>query len=345
MQIRRVLYPFSLLYGAVTSVRNKFFDWGILSSESYDIPIISIGNITVGGTGKTPFTEYLIRLLQKEYQLALLSRGYKRQTKGALLSDNNSTAGDIGDEPFQIKSKFPAVDVVVAEKRVDGIDIIKNQTAAEVALMDDAYQHRYVKPGLSVLVIDYNRPLWNDLPFPAGNLRETKKGQKRADVILVNKCPATISEEERKKWIKKLKVHSKQQVFFSSITYGSIIDKEGQVIEIEGEIVLALAGIATPEPFFNYLKSRYSISKELVYPDHHSFTIKDVEKIKDELNKIGPKGIIISTEKDCTRLYGLDKEIDKRLVYVPIQLQILFEEEKTLELIIRNYVRDYQKDS
>ena len=345
MQVRRVLYPFSLLYGAVTSVRNKFFDWGILSSESFDIPIISVGNITVGGTGKTPFTEYLIRLLQKDYQLALLSRGYKRQTKGAFLSDNNNTARDIGDEPFQIKKKFPDVEVVVAEKRIEGIDIIKNQTATEVVLMDDAYQHRSVKPGLSVLIIDYNRPLWNDLPFPAGNLRETKNGQKRADVILVNKCPVTLSEEERKKWIKKLKVHTEQKVFFSSITYGSIVDIEGQVVEIEDKTVLALAGIAKPEPFFNFLNSSYSISKELIYPDHHSFTIKDVEKMKEEIGKIGPEGIIVSTEKDCTRLYGLDKEIDKRLVYVPIQLQILFKEEKTLELIIRNYVRDYQKDS
>nr|WP_321453711.1 tetraacyldisaccharide 4'-kinase [uncultured Carboxylicivirga sp.] len=345
MQIRKVLYPFSLLYGAVTTVRNKLFDWNILPSEKYDIPIISVGNITVGGTGKTPFTEYLIRLLSNKYQLSLLSRGYKRKTKGALLAMAKSDAADIGDEPYQIKKKFSFIDVVVAEKRVEGMQLIKTATKADVVLMDDAYQHRYVTPGLSVLVIDYNRPLWNDMPFPAGNLRETKAGQKRADVILVNKCPLTMSDEERKKWIKKLKLVSGQQVFFSAITYGAIVDNKGKDVELMNQKVLALAGIARPEPFFSYLKSKFRVTKELIYPDHHAFDENDIENIKKELQSLGKDGIIISTEKDCTRLYGIDEEIDKHLVYVPIELKILFDEEKLLELIIRNYVRDYQKNS
>ncbi|MCU4163876.1 tetraacyldisaccharide 4'-kinase [Carboxylicivirga caseinilyticus] len=345
MQIRKVLYPFSLLYGAVTTVRNKLFDWNILPSKGYNLPIISVGNITVGGTGKTPFTEYLIRLLKNDYKLALLSRGYKRKTQGPFLSDDQSTASDIGDEPFQIKKKFAGIEVVVAEKRVEGMQIIRTKTSADVVLMDDAFQHRYVTPGFSILVIDYSRPLWNDLPFPAGDLRETRAGQKRADIILVNKCPLSMSEEEKSYWLNKLKPCSKQKVFFSAITYGQMVGYSGQVVNVIDRQIIALAGIARPELFFSYLKSKVKIEKELIYPDHHSFNEKDLQEIKEEISKMGNDWLIISTEKDFTRLYGLDEEIDKRLVYVPIELKILFEEEKLLELIIRNYVRDYQKDS
>ncbi len=345
MQVRKVLYPFSVLYGIVTSVRNKLFDWKVIPSAKYNLPVISVGNITVGGTGKTPFTEYLIQLLQQDYKLALLSRGYKRKTKGALLADDNPRAEDIGDEPCQIKSKFGDIEAVVAEKRVEGMDLILEKTNVDVVIMDDAYQHRYVTPGLSILVIDYNRPLWKDMPFPGGNLRECANGQKRADLILVNKCPLDLSQDDKEWWLKKIGPLPTQKVFFSGITYGSLVDINGQWIDNLSRPVLAIAGIARPEPFFEYLHEVYNIRHRLIFPDHYQYANKDVTMIMQKLETLGKDAFIITTEKDYTRLKGLDKDMDNKLTFLPIRLKVLFEEEKQLELIIHNYVRDYQKDS
>lgn len=345
MQLRKFLYPFSWLYGGVTSVRNKLFDWEVLPSQKYDFPVISVGNITVGGTGKTPLTEYLIRLLKDDWNLALLSRGYKRQTKGALLAEKDATANEIGDEPYQMLSKFPQLNVVVAEKRVEGMDIIQKSTSTNVVLMDDAYQHRYVCPGLSILVIDYNRPLWKDAPFPAGDLRETKAGQNRADLIVINKCPQQLTVEEKNKWIKKLKPEPHQKVFFSSVNYGMPIDLKRNVLNLNDRPLMLLAGIARPEPFYEFVEQQYQVHNKLTYPDHHHFDEKDIAKIKQRLGALGDKAKIVTTEKDFGRLKGWDSEIENALVYIPIELKILFDEENLFELIIRNYVREYQKDS
>ncbi|MCU4174517.1 tetraacyldisaccharide 4'-kinase [Carboxylicivirga sp. N1Y90] len=346
MKIRKALYPFSLLYGLVTSLRNKLFDWQVLESKQYDFPVISVGNITVGGTGKTPLTEYLIRLLKHDYKVSLLSRGYKRKTKGALLANEQSTASDIGDEPFQVGKKNPMINVVVAEKRVEGMSLINNNTNTDVVLMDDAYQHRYVKPGFSILVIDYNRPLWSDLPFPAGDMRETRAGQKRANIILVNKCPENISNEEKQNWVKRLKLKSEQNVFFSCIKYGEakmLWNNENVSFNKETSIV-GLAGIAQPDAFFSHLDEKFSLKQTLAFGDHHNFTEHDLSNIHLELSKHGANTMLITTEKDTTRL---DKTLEfyRHIAYVPIELSILFEEEKTLENLIRNYVRNNQKDS
>ncbi len=345
MNSRRLLYPLSLIYGGVTTLRNKLFDVGWLSSQSYHLPIISVGNITVGGTGKTPLTEYIIRLLEKDYRMCLLSRGYKRKTKGALLAKPDATAQMIGDEPFQIKRKFKSVDVVVAEKRVEGMELILQNTKAEVVLMDDAYQHRYVTPGLSILVIDYNRPLWKDYPFPAGNLRETRQGQKRADVIVVNKCPADFSASDKAYWLQRLNADSKQQVFFTHITYGEptvLLKNEVEVFPLDASVV-ALAGIAQPQGFLMHLDKHFRVDEEMIYPDHHHFSGTDIEQITDKLAD-GNKQLV-TTEKDAVRLEVLPAELKKRCWFIPIQLKVLFDEEIQFENRIRDYVRNYSNNS
>lgn len=346
MNIRKVLYPFSLLYGLITSLRNKLFDWQVLESKQYNLPIVSVGNITVGGTGKTPLTEYIIRLLKDNYSLTLLSRGYKRKTKGAILADKNCTSEEIGDEPYQVLKKYPFINLVVAEKRVEGMTIIEQKTKTDVVLMDDAYQHRHVQPGFSILVIDYNRPLWNDLPFPAGDLRETRSGQKRANIILVNKCPENINEEEKQVWLKRLKPSPGQRVFFSTIKYGTpVMLWNNEACSFTNmQAVIALAGIAQPKDFFSHLNKSFSLEQTIEYGDHHSFSDKDIKNIHCILNKHNSDTIVVTTEKDATRL---DHTIEffKRIAYIPIELSILFDEEKIFKNLIYNYVRDNQKDS
>jgi len=346
MKIRKLLYPFSLLYGGVTSLRNKLFDWDVLHSKAYSLPIISVGNITVGGTGKTPLTEYIIGLLKDEYKVTLLSRGYKRLTKGAMLANKSSSARSIGDEPFQIKQKFPEIRVAVAEKRVEGMELILRNTQTEVVLMDDAFQHRYVQPGLSILVIDYHRPMWNDCPFPAGDLRETSNGTKRADIIVVNKCPVSFSDDDKARWLKKLNPKQGQEVFFTSITYGQAmpVDSNNRTTLSNGWPVLGLAGIAQPEGFFTYLSSKHKLANTLVFPDHHHFSARDVEDIAAELEK-GEAKVLITTEKDGVRFDKLPEKIRTLSWYIPIRLKVLFNSEKQFENRIRNYVRNNSDNS
>ncbi|WP_244824738.1 tetraacyldisaccharide 4'-kinase [Carboxylicivirga mesophila] len=345
MRLRKLLYPFSIVYGGITTLRNKLFDAGVLSSQSYELPIISVGNITVGGTGKTPLTEYLIRLLNDEYKLCLLSRGYKRQTKGAILAQPDCSAETIGDEPFQIMQKFPGINVVVAEKRIEGMELILSGTKTDLVLMDDAYQHRYVKPGFSILVIDYNRPLWKDCPFPAGNLREASKGQSRADIIVVNKCPDDLSEDDKAYWLSKLKATNEQQVFFTTIRYGQpqmIGEVDKSPVLPAGEMV-ALAGIAQPSGFFNHVNKSFKVVEKMIYPDHHHFSTIDIELIATKLKQPG-RGLV-TTEKDAVRLKGLAKNLPAKCWFVPIELEILFNEEKQFENRIRNYVRNHSNNS
>ncbi len=328
------------------SLRNKLFDWEFLPSLSYTLPIISVGNITVGGTGKTPLSEYIIRLLKDDYKITLLSRGYKRQTKGALLANKSSSAETIGDEPFQIKQKFPEINITVAEKRIEGIDIILKNTQTDVVLMDDAYQHRYVNPGLSILVIDYNRPLWNDCLLPAGNLRETRNGQIRAQIIVVNKCPHDFSEDDKNTWLKKINAQVAQHVFFTSINYGlpETVLPNNKISFPSGLPIVGLAGIAQPKSFFAYLNKHFRVESELVYPDHHHFSEKDIKEITEKVSNKNVKALI-TTEKDAVRFDKLPQEIKAKAWYIPIRLQVLFNAEKQFEKIIRNYVRDNKNNN
>ena len=331
--LRKILFPFAILYGFITSIRNFLFDNGILKSNSFDVPIIAVGNLSVGGTGKTPQIEYLIRLLSPKYKVATLSRGYKRQSKGFVLADSTSNAAILGDEPFQFFTKFSNIQVAVDADRKNGIEQLLSQAnKLEVILLDDAFQHRKVKAGFYILLTSYGDLYSDDFMLPTGNLRESRSGAERANVIIVTKCPAALSLDEQKKIEAKLKLSPNQELYFSYIDYDESIyseDKSFKVSEIRNVDKLLLAGIAKPEPFFGYLQ--HGDEECLTYPDHHHFTENDLLKIS---NKSQNK-IIITTEKDFVRLKGSIPY--EQLFYLPIRSSFLSEGEN-FDKTIKNYV-------
>ena len=331
--IRKILFPFAILYGFITSIRNFLFDKGILKSYTFDIPVIVVGNLSVGGTGKTPQIEYLIRLLSPKYKVATLSRGYKRQSEGFVLADSTSNAEILGDEPFQFYTKFNNIQVAVDANRKNGIEQLLSQTEKpEVILLDDAFQHRKVKAGFYILLTSYGDLYADDFMLPTGNLRESRNGAKRANIIVVTKCPATLSLVEQNKIKAKLKLLSHQELFFSFIDYDELVYSEGKTMKVsEIKIVdkLLLAGIAKPNPFFAYLQSEND--EKLVFPDHHHFTESDIKEIE---NKSRNKKII-TTEKDFVRLKSsIPKE---QLFYLPIRSAFLSAGDN-FDKIITNYV-------
>ncbi len=352
--LRLLLFPVAVLYAIIVSIRNFLFDKRILPVQEYKIPVILVGNITVGGTGKTPLTEWIIRLFKDDYHVALLSRGYKRKTKGALLAERNSTADDIGDEPKQIKDKFESVTVAVAEKRVEGFDkLLAMDNYPDIVVMDDAYQHRYVKAGLSFLVMDYNRPLWKDFMLPAGDLREPASGKKRADIILVSKCPFNLSMTEQSNIIKRLKVKTDQSVYFSTIGYQQPISLFCKDIFISTEElisykILLVTGIANPLPMQNYLQTKVKAMESIRFPDHYDFVAEDIINIEKRFNSLGEgKKIILTTEKDAVRLSLLiskDELLASCICYIPIEIEILNGEQKKLRKKITTYVRQIKGD-
>lgn len=333
--LRKILFPFAVLYGFITSIRNFLFDKGVLKSYSFDIPIIAVGNLSVGGTGKTPQIEYLIRLLSPQYKVATLSRGYKRQSKGFVLADSTSNAENLGDEPFQFFTKFKNIQVAVDADRKNGIEqLLSQQEKPDVLLLDDAFQHRKVKAGLYILLTSYGDLYSDDFMLPTGNLRESRSGAKRAHIIIVTKCPPSLSINEKEKIKKFLHIDKgdNQQLYFSYIDYDDFIYSDGESIkvsEIKNVDKLLLAGIAKPNPFFAYLQNESD--EKLVFPDHHHFTAKDINEIKyKSQNKI-----IITTEKDFVRLKGsIPKE---KLFYLPIRSSFISESENFDKTII-NYV-------
>ena len=293
--LRKLLFPFAILYGLITSIRNFLFDKGILKSYSFDLPVIAVGNLSVGGTGKTPQIEYLIRLLSDKYKIATLSRGYKRQSKGFILADANSSATILGDEPFQFYKKFPSIQVAVDADRKNGIEQLLSQSnKPEVILLDDAFQHRKVKAGFYILLTSYGDLYSDDFMLPTGNLRESRSGAKRANVIIVTKCPFNLSPDEQNNIKKKLKVAENQKLYFTFIAYEEFVYGENRKInvnEIQSAAKLLVAGIAKPEPFFAYLQDTNDVC--LSFPDHHNFTDKDILEIKN----LAQNNIIITTEK------------------------------------------------
>lgn len=331
--LRKILFPFAILYGFITSIRNFLFDKGILKSYSFDTPIIAVGNLSVGGTGKTPQIEYLIRLLSPNYKVATLSRGYKRQSKGFILADSTSNAEILGDEPFQFYKKFNNIQVAVDADRKNGIEKLLSQPVKpEIILLDDAFQHRKVKAGFYILLTSYDDLYSDDYMLPTGNLRESRCGAKRANIIIVTKCPATLSLDEQNKIAAKLKLESNQELYFSFIDYDELVysdDKTMKVSEIKNVNKLLLAGIAKPNPFFAYLQSEND--EKLVFPDHHHFTENDINDIK---NKSQNK-IIITTEKDFVRLKGSIP--NEQLFYFPIRSSFL-SASYNFDKTITNYV-------
>lgn len=317
--LRKILFPFAILYGLVTAIRNFLFDKGILKSYVFDLPIIAVGNLSVGGTGKTPQIEYLIRLLSTEYKIATLSRGYKRKSEGFVLADAHATAAILGDEPFQFFQKFPEIQVAVDANRKNGIEqLLLQRDKPDVILLDDAYQHRKVKAGFYILLTAYGDIYADDCMLPTGNLRESRSGSKRADMVVVTKCPPNLSETEQLSIKKKLKLTEKQELYFSCIAYDDFVysgQNKISVSEIKSEPKLLLAGIAKPEPFYAYLKNEKDVC--LTYPDHHHFLENDIRDIVVEAKD----NIIITTEKDYVRLKG--KLPEEQLFYLPIQSKLL----------------------
>ena len=311
--LRKLLFPFAILYGFIISIRNFLFDKGVLKSTSFDIPVIAVGNLSVGGTGKTPQIEYLIRLLSDKYKVATLSRGYKRKSEGFVLADENSNAEILGDEPFQFYQKFPNVMVAVDANRTNGIQQLLSQNEKpEIVLLDDAYQHRKVKAGFYILLTSYGDLYSDDFILPTGNLRESRSGAERASIIVVTKCPKILTDDEQSEI--RLKLKSSQQVFFTFIDYDIFIFGKNEKIavgEIKSESKLLLAGIAKPKPFFDYLKNEND--ECLTFPDHHHFSDADLDAIRNKAN--GRK--IITTEKDYVRLK--DSELVDQLYYLPIK--------------------------
>ncbi|MEP6806651.1 MAG: tetraacyldisaccharide 4'-kinase [Flavobacterium sp.] len=333
--LRKILFPFAILYGFITSVRNFLFDKGILKSTSFDIPVIAVGNLSVGGTGKTPQIEYLIRLLSDRYKVATLSRGYKRKSEGFVLASSTSNAEILGDEPFQFYQKFPNIQVAVDANRTNGIrQLLSQDEKPQVILLDDAYQHRKVKAGFYILLSSYGDLYADDFMLPTGNLRESRSGANRANIIVITKCPKNLSDDEQTKIRLKLKLTCSQQIYFTFIDYDDFIYGENEKIavsEIQSESKLLLAGIAKPTPFFDYLKNE---SDEcLTFPDHHNFSDSDLESIQ---NKAGNKKIV-TTEKDYVRLK--DAELVSQLYYLPIKSTFV-NHRQNFEATILEYVKN-----
>ncbi len=334
--LRKILFPFAFLYWLITYIRNWLYDKNIFDAIEFDIPIIAVGNLSVGGTGKTPQIEYLIRLLSDKYKVAVLSRGYKRTSEGFILADENATASSVGDEPFQFFSKFPNIQVAVDANRRNGIEnLLQLPNKPDVILLDDAYQHRKVKAGFYILLTAYDDLFCDDYILPFGNLREPSSGKKRADMIIVTKCPNDLSEIAQQKIREKLKV--KQQVFFTTIQYDDyVFGNESQLLvsEIQSESKVLVAGIAKPKLFFDFLKNEKD--ETLVFPDHHHFSKQDCEQILAKAN--GRK--IITTEKDFVRLNGLLPK--EQLFYLPIKSIFL---NTNIDKTIEDYVGQSSRNS
>jgi tetraacyldisaccharide 4'-kinase len=347
--IKYILFPFSVLYGIITYIRNKLFDFEVLKSVSFDIPIISVGNITVGGTGKTPHIEYLISILKKEFKLAVLSRGYKRRSSGFVLATNDSNASEIGDEPMQVKQKFPEAEVAVMNDRVGGVKLLLNKLPdIQVILLDDAFQHRYIKPGLSILLVDYNRPIFKDHLLPAGRLREPCYSKNRADIIIVTKIPENLNATDQAIFLSKLKPASSQLVFFSSLHYGNFISinsKLNEPLAIQDrklQNVLLITGIANPEPLKDFLNSQNINFIHLFYPDHYAFESSDIKKIEATFNNMeSDSKIILTTEKDAMRLKGMSihDELKNKIYYIEIQVEFRKDTTQEFNNKIYSYVR------
>jgi len=359
-KIYKWLYPLAWIYGLGVTFRNKLFDWGAFSSETFPVPIISIGNITVGGTGKTPHTEYLISLLSKQYRVAVLSRGYKRKTRGFVLADENSNSHNIGDEPLQMHRKFPTVLVAVDANRRRGIRKLLHlpyNRKPDVILLDDAFQHRYVKPSLSILLTDINRPFYDDYLLPAGRLREPSENYKRADFIICTKCPETFMPLDYQTQTEKINLLPHQQLFFSSYQYKNLLpvfqetnlpkEEVFDRLKSDNYSVLLVIGLANPSELIEYVKKHTLDLQIIVYSDHHEFTRKDIEAMANFIKTTGNKNkLIITSEKDAVRFVNnpfVSEEMKSFIYYLPIEVVIRFDENLFTQKI-ENHVAKFKRD-
>ncbi len=334
----------------VVNTRNILFNLNILRAREFDVPVISVGNITVGGTGKTPHTEHLIQLLSKKFNIAVLSRGYKRKSKGFIVVETNSTSKVVGDEPLQIKTKFPSVLVAVDEKRVRGIEKIlaMSERQPDVIILDDAFQHRYVTPAINILLIDYSRMITEDDLLPLGRLREPASNRSRANIIIVTKCPKEIKPIDERIMTKDLHIWPYQDLFFSRIKYGvltpmfpdKVAEKEFAVDSETG--ILLLSGIANPKPLRDRLLKATKSVVSAEFPDHHAYTLKDMEEVAAQfVSMSASRKIIVTTEKDTFRIMEIDdlpEVIYENLYYIPIEIRFINQTDNEFDKKILKYV-------
>jgi len=330
--LRKILFPFALLYGLVMLLRNFLYDIRVFKSSSFPFPVICVGNLSVGGTGKSPMIEYLLTLLISNHKTATLSRGYGRNSSGFYLLDGNETAEMVGDEPLQFKSKFRRAIVAVDEKRTRGISMLQSSSSPEVILLDDAFQHRKVKAGLNILLTTYNELYIDDFILPTGNLREPASGAQRAQIIVVTKCPKNLTVKNQIKIKKRLKLKNYQKLFFSYIEYSNKVysEKPGKLISsISDEKITLVTGIANPQPLCDYLDQLHIDFEHLNFPDHHKFT-------KGDLNQIMEAPLVLTTEKDFMRLKGVLSH--PNLYYIPIKMKFIGSKALEFDQQIERYV-------
>lgn len=355
---RIILIPFSWMYGLVILTRNFFYDQGLFRSTGFNIPVISVGNINVGGTGKTPHIEYLTELLRKDFRIAALSRGYGRKTRDFRIASSGSEAGEIGDEPMQIKLRFPEITVAVDRSRVNGIkSLLASDPLLDVILLDDAFQHRSVIPGFSILLVDFNRPLDRDYLLPAGRLREPARNRYRAHMILVTRTPESLKPIEMREYVNHFGLSIGQHLYFTTVRYGELKkvfpgsrERDAEWFRQNAGGVLLVTGIADPRPVREFAGSISSNICEISFRDHHRYSKKDIEHISKEYNllKEGHQEILIlTTEKDSTRLreHSPGKEIQDSLYSIRIHVEFLNNDKKKFDQQILNYVSSNKRSS
>ena len=343
--------PLSWLYGMGVHIRHKLFDLKILRSEEFDIPVVCIGNLTVGGTGKTPVAELLIERFSEHYRVGVLSRGYRRRTKGFVLSTPTSSARTIGDEPRQMKLKYPSVPVAVCEKRAEGIRLLrKAHPEIELIILDDAFQHRYVEPWVNILLMDYNNPVYRDRLLPWGRLRDTRNQIHRANFVLVTKCPDDLNPLDMRIVINSLGLFPYQSLYFTRMRQGEItpLFADRAVGKVrEGDPVIAMSGIANPVPLLENLRKRFDVVAELTFDDHHTYRLSDMRRL-EALFAAYPDAVVLTTEKDAVKLTNRKKvpeAVQQRLYYVPIHVSFVADSESEFLRQLELYVRTNQKYS
>ena len=356
IKINEWMLPLSWLYGLGVRLRNQLFELGILKSRSFDVPVISVGNITVGGSGKTPHVEYLINLLKDRMKIAVLSRGYKRKSRGYVLAGKETVMRDIGDEPYQMKNKFRNIHVAVDKDRCHGIERLigdEETKDTDVILLDDAYQHRYVKPGINILLVDYHRLIIYDKLLPAGRLREPQNGKSRADIVIVTKCPRDLKPMEYRVIIKAMSLYPYQKLYFTTLEYDELKPAycgENRPLDTikNDENILLLTGIASPKQMIYDLSPYSEHITPLTYPDHHQFTKKDIERINEAFAQMPEPKMVITTEKDNSRLFGMEglsDEVRHNLYILPVKIKFMLDREEDFNHKILSYVQKNSRNS
>ncbi|HYF70434.1 MAG TPA: tetraacyldisaccharide 4'-kinase [Ohtaekwangia sp.] len=344
MILRILLFPFALLYHLVSWARNQMYDVGLKPSASFEIPVISIGNLSVGGTGKTPMVEYIIQVLESDFSIGTLSRGYKRTTKGFRIAAADDNALTIGDEPYQFyKKHHNEITVAVGEDRAMAIPALLQEHDLDVILLDDAFQHRKVRPSFNVLLTDFNKPFFTDFILPSGRLRESRSGAKRADVVIVTKCPPTLTVEKQADIERAIRRYTTKPVFFTTIAYGSPVSFGEMNGGITDEIIL-LSGIADPTTLLAYARQHFKVLEHLHFPDHYQYKSRDIKKLREKFTGSNPVSIL-TTEKDMVKL---DAEEFKQhtmgipLFYLPISVGFLKSGQDFDEMLLR-HVRQHRE--